>query len=760
MNRQRGDILKADNKKYKVDCWTDNNIFITTFQNEGLIKNPVFILCDVDEPMNLSDNTAIFYKATNKNGEVYCVPVNIISEIKGEVELPISPILTNVEGVSLGEIVVQSLEGSLSFGGINIRTYISAENEDIENSDKFSELTEVLSKVAILTPEGTVAMDTELSDISVNPLTNRAITQALGKIADDIDEQIVQVKKKIDYNKLYVDEYIAKRNNTALGIGDCIDEAITNGKQIVFSCKNYTIDSPILINNTNKTLYPVNIEFNGATLSSSTKGIDSIFSGSLGSNNGNVVHNWSNLNIDATNANYGINFDKAIRLRINNLSIKNGKNGAVNIGSGIENYITSFSFWRTENANKENINSIGLRSKSTDSYYTNGVIVNYKTACEGAGANTFADIHPWYYFGAKETYNKQIISQSVGIVCDGLTTINNCEFDSCYISVQVNDDKSAININNPQIVIAPLYYEATNIVPIFINLNNSASGVNVSVSNINIGQYYTEQIYFCNNKSNVIDCDCEEQAFLNLPQKIETLPTAGTLTGENITITNATSVKINNSPTYAIVSGRNIMPYSQKQYSGSGISIYVYPDDYRTQFKGVATANTNFYVAGSYSGTEPLMIFKKGVRYCILAPNFAGVSIGFMSGTTEFLHIEGTSGVPYQQVMYGKDTVITSIFIKVATGTDFGSGFVFYPAVYQSSKPLQYQKTTSQVITDYNNEIVCNGQTHITCKNDETVSVSYKNGDIINTTEFEALKARVKALEDSINLISDGNEAE
>lgn len=752
--------MKAKNIQYKVNCWINNNINIVTYQNEALIKHPVFILCDGDEPIDLSDSTNIFYKATDSKGNACCLTVNTLSAIEGKVELPVSGALTANRGTSSGEIVVQSDEGTLSFGGINIVTYSSVANQEIEKSNFFTALVEALAKVAVLTPEGTVAMDTELSDISVNPLTNKAITQALEKIADDIDEQITQVKNKIDYNKLYVDEYIAKRKNTALGIGDCIDEAITNGKQIVFSCKNYTIDSPILINNTNKTLYPVNIEFNGATLSSSTKGIDSIFSGSLGSNNGNVVHNWSNLNIDATNANYGINFDKAIRLRINNLSIKNGKNGAVNIGSGIENYITSFSFWRTENANKENINSIGLRSKSTDSYYTNGVIVNYKTACEGAGANTFADIHPWYYFGAKETYNKQIISQSVGIVCDGLTTINNCEFDSCYISVQVNDDKSAININNPQIVIAPLYYEATNIVPIFINLNNSASGVNVSVSNINIGQYYTEQIYFCNNKSNVIDCDCEEQAFLNLPQKIETLPTAGTLTGENITITNATSVKINNSPTYAIVSGRNVMPYSQKQYSGSGISIYVYPDDYRTQFKGVATANTNFYVAGSYSGTEPLMIFKKGVRYCILAPNFVGVSIGFMSGTTEFLHIEGTSGVPYQQVMYGKDTVITSIFIKVATGTDFGSGFVFYPAVYQSSKPLQYQKTTSQVITDYNNEIVCNGQTHITCKNDETVSVSYKNGDIINTTEFEALKARVKALEDSINLISDGNEAE
>lgn len=752
--------MKAKNIQYKVNCWINNNVNIVTYQNEALIKHPVFILCDGDEPIDLSDSTNIFYKATDSKGNACCLTVNTLSAVEGKVELPVNGALTANRGTSSGEIVVQSDEGTLSFGGINIVTYSSVANQEIEKSNFFTALVEALAKVAVLTPEGTVAMDTELSDISVNPLTNKAITQALGKITDDIDEQIAQVKNKIDYNKLYVDEYIAKRNNTALGIGDCIDEAMTNGKQIVFSCKNYTIDSPISINNTNKTLYPINIEFNGATLSSSVKGIDSIFSGSLGSNNGNVVHNWSNLNIDATNANYGINFDKTIRLRINNLSIKNGKNGAVNIGSGIENYITSFSFWRTENANKENINSIGLRSKSTDSCYTNGVIVNYKTACEGAGANTFSNIHPWYYYGDSETNNKELISQSVGIVCDGMTTINNFEFDSCNVGVQVNDDKSIININNSQIVIAPLYYRATNNIPIFINLATGISGSNVSVSNINIGQYYTKQIYFCNSKTNTINCDSSEQAFLNLPQKNETVPTAGTVTGENITITSATSIKINNNPSYAIVSGRNVMPYTQKQYSGNGITIYVYPDDFRTQFTGLATANTRFYVAGNYSGTDIVMIFKKNVRYCVLAPNFVGVSIGFMSGTTEVLHIEGAEGIPYQQVSFGQDVLITSIFIKIAEGTDFKNRLVFYPAVYQSSKPLQYQKTTSQVITDYNNEIVCNGQTHITCKSDETVSVSYKNGDIINTTEFEALKARVKALEDSINLISDGNEAE
>lgn len=248
MNRQRGDILKADNKKYKVDCWADNNIFITTFQNEGLIKNPIFILCDVDEPMNLSDNTAIFYKATNKNGEVYCVPVNIISEIKGEVELPINPILTNVEGVSLGEIVVQSLEGSLSFGGINIRTYISAENEDIEKSDNFTALTEALSKVAILTPEGTVAMDTELNETSVNPLTNKAVTEAITtlrntkidtatatqEIANAKSEAITKADSMLDdYDKTQVQPALEKKADKAntlagYGITDAYDKTYLN----------------------------------------------------------------------------------------------------------------------------------------------------------------------------------------------------------------------------------------------------------------------------------------------------------------------------------------------------------------------------------------------------------------------------------------------------------------------------------------------------------------------------------------------------
>lgn len=174
--------MKAKNERHQVNCWINNNVNITTYQNEGLIKNPVFVLCDGNEALDLSDCTNIFYKSIDTKGKVSCVSVNILSVGKGEVELPINGALTENKGVSVGEIVVQTNEGTLSFGNINIITYSSVENKEIEKSDNFTALTEALSKVAILTPEGTVAMDTELSDISVNPLTNKAITQALEKV--------------------------------------------------------------------------------------------------------------------------------------------------------------------------------------------------------------------------------------------------------------------------------------------------------------------------------------------------------------------------------------------------------------------------------------------------------------------------------------------------------------------------------------------------------------------------------------------------
>lgn len=171
--------MKAKNIQYKVNCWINNNVNIVTYQNEALIKHPVFILCDGDEPIDLSDSTNIFYKATDSKGNACCLTVNTLSAIEGKVELPVSGALTANRGTSAGEIVVQSDEGTLSFGGINIVTYSSVANQEIEKSNFFTALVEALAKVAVLTPDGTVAMDTELNQTSVNPLTNKAVTEAI-----------------------------------------------------------------------------------------------------------------------------------------------------------------------------------------------------------------------------------------------------------------------------------------------------------------------------------------------------------------------------------------------------------------------------------------------------------------------------------------------------------------------------------------------------------------------------------------------------
>ena len=112
--------MKAKNIQYKVNCWINNNVNIVTYQNEALIKHPVFILCDGDEPIDLSDSTNIFYKAIDSKGNACCLTINTLSVIDGKVELPVSGALTANRGTSAGEIVVQSDEGTLSFGGINI----------------------------------------------------------------------------------------------------------------------------------------------------------------------------------------------------------------------------------------------------------------------------------------------------------------------------------------------------------------------------------------------------------------------------------------------------------------------------------------------------------------------------------------------------------------------------------------------------------------------------------------------------------------
>lgn len=206
--------MKAKNELHKINCWINNNINITTYQNEGIIKSPVFILCDGDKPMDLSDCTSIFYKSVDNKGKASCIEVNILSSSEGKVELPISGALTTNKGVTIGEIDVVTSEGSLAFGGVNIVTYSSVANQTIEKSDIFSALTEALAKVGMLTPEGTIAMDTELSDTSNNPLANKTITKAVNDIKTEVDNNkstVESLNETVVNNDLKVEKKLEEK---------------------------------------------------------------------------------------------------------------------------------------------------------------------------------------------------------------------------------------------------------------------------------------------------------------------------------------------------------------------------------------------------------------------------------------------------------------------------------------------------------------------------------------------------------------------
>lgn len=199
--------MKAKNERHQVNCWINNNVNITTYQNEGLIKNPVFVLCDGNEVLDLSDCTNIFYKSIDTKGKASCVSVNILSAGKGEVELPINGALTENKGVSVGEIVVQTNEGTLSFGNINIITYPSVENKEIEKSDNFTALTEALSKVANLTQE--IAKAKEEINKSLNEMSTKIDSDSkyninLFKEDSDTDDTQAIIRAINKYNVAYL----------------------------------------------------------------------------------------------------------------------------------------------------------------------------------------------------------------------------------------------------------------------------------------------------------------------------------------------------------------------------------------------------------------------------------------------------------------------------------------------------------------------------------------------------------------------------
>ncbi len=560
-------------------------------------------------------------------------------------------------------------------------------------------------------------------------------------------------------------------------IQQAINTAISENKRLVFDHDaTYAVSSPINVNNTGNTTKSLDVDFNGAVLKAVAP-INSILYLTLGSNNGKVVHNIKNLNLDATLCDYGIYAYKSIRLRCNNINITNGKYAAFYIKTltgNVENYLNNFSFWRTESANGENQESYGIYCGATDSCFSNGVIVNYKTACRGGGANYFSFIHPWYYYSENEPYNKEVLKNSRAFLICGQSVINACEFDSCNVCVEqasvsgennpLNDAssvKTPISIVGCSLVISQLYESAEGITPVTVVKLRSGIGSNISVGNFNMYQTYSMDTCFCNESKNEISYDFSGGAMLNLPKPNEICnkPSA-TVIGDDFTV-NATEIAVLNTPSLIFASKENIMPFDKIQNieNKNGINVTVDTNSMEMHFshpEGVSevTAATSIYISGTYlSGAPGRLILKKGRTYCFLRPLLpSGVGLKLFDGqhdSSVAISIESAENNPYQLYVPETDMVITGIALYIPSGTNI-SGYVYRPAIYCGGRPRPYSPPSGLAYTDYSEGIQCDGMIHLVSL--QEMKIRYKYGDIVTFQEYSDLVQRVTELENLLEL--------
>ena len=184
----------------------------------NITKYLYFTLYDNNGVVDLTDATEVIYSATkpDKNA-VYnnLEPFDVAFDNTGKVKLKITTGMANIKGVVKGEIQVITPDGVLIFYGIDLKIE-KGNGKGVESSNEFTALTKALNKIAILTPEGTVALDDELTDEG----TNAVIGGAVKRYVD------TNLSTKADYNSVFVQknllslpEYsISKEDNSGISI--------------------------------------------------------------------------------------------------------------------------------------------------------------------------------------------------------------------------------------------------------------------------------------------------------------------------------------------------------------------------------------------------------------------------------------------------------------------------------------------------------------------------------------------------------------
>ena len=196
--------LSSKCKNYPLYAWRDNRIRLKATQGEGGIKIAQFTLLDDNGAINLSSAASVTFDGIKRNGQGCCINCEIVDAANGIIEFVEQTGITDIDGNVNGTINVVSAEGNIKFDGIIL--YVAPNNTTklIEASQAFSAFVEALNKLALITPEGTIAIDDVLTDDGVNAVQGKVIKAAIDKKLDNSEGSVK--RENIEINAVGSDE--------------------------------------------------------------------------------------------------------------------------------------------------------------------------------------------------------------------------------------------------------------------------------------------------------------------------------------------------------------------------------------------------------------------------------------------------------------------------------------------------------------------------------------------------------------------------
>ena len=323
---------------------------------------------------------------------------------------------------------------------------------------------------------------------TLETLINQNIFNALNNTINEIKTQLDtkanineinnQLETKVNKNEIYLNDY---NNTDIVNIKSALELANSNGKNIIFDTRTYTVDEDIILNGVNCDFRNGVINLNGNSL---------------------ILENDSSL-INCNVINGGVILRNG-KNRIANITIKNFTTALTLDVGNYESFINNI---RLENE-KNNANTIGIFVNCSDTtvskVYGYGANTGIKIA--SGGDNYFKDVHLWlkksnYYDGSKFIH----VVNGTGnhfINCCSDTYNNVFYFDADYLYTKVTD----MNIIHNTILYSNKTINLINKNYNFLIGNCSINSNNFSTNNIalNIKDSGLKISYLNGNGSNTV----------------------------------------------------------------------------------------------------------------------------------------------------------------------------------------------------------------------------------------------------------------